>query len=63
MNKIYFIIILIFLLIFFKFNDIYKKHHDNKSILDESKVKKTITDATIIDNLFTIGTDASVIAV
>lgn len=63
MNKIYFIIILIILLVFFKFNISYKKHHGNKSILDESDIKKTIGYASLIDNLFRIGSDVSIIAI
>jgi hypothetical protein len=63
MNQINFIIILIIILVFFKFNIDYKKHHEDKSILEESNVKKTIGYMSLIDNLFRIGSDASVIAI
>lgn len=57
MEKIYFVIILIFLLAFFKFSNIYKVHHNGESILNESKFKKTVKDAITIDEIYRIITD------
>lgn len=49
MKQIEFIFILVLLLMFIIFNINYKKKHDNKSILQEKKVKDTIDDFTLID--------------
>lgn len=54
MDRIYFIIILIMFLAFFKYNIRYEKHHDNKSILNESGIKKTIKDVSMVDDLYRI---------
>jgi hypothetical protein len=59
MKQIKFIFILIILMIFFKFNAGYEKHHDGESVLEKKGVKKTLdvfslTDAIIrfVSNLF-----------
>lgn len=62
MNRIYFIIILIMFLVFFKYNIRYEKHHNDKSILNESDVKKTIKDASMIDDLYRIIETTSILA-
>lgn len=59
MERIYFIIISILFLVFVKLNIVYKKKHNNESILEESKVKKTFEVATTIDEIFRIITDIS----
>lgn len=61
MNKTYFIFILILALIFIKIAYDYKIKH-KKSIFEESKVKKTLIDVSIIDNIFRIVTDLSIFA-
>ncbi len=62
MNKIFFIFMLILVLIFIKIAYNYKQHY-NKSIFEESKVKKTFIDITIIDNIFRIFYDLSILVV
>lgn len=61
METIYFVIILIMILVFFKLNIWYKKTHNDKPILNESKVKKTLTNVALIDDLFRIISDASLL--
>jgi hypothetical protein len=49
MKQINFIFIIIMLFIFSKFNAEYEKKHDDKSVLEEKNVKKTIDDFSLID--------------
>jgi hypothetical protein len=49
MKQIKFLFIIIIILIFSKFNDVYEKKHEGKSILEEKNVKKTIDDFSLID--------------
>lgn len=65
MELIYFIIILILFLVFFKFEEIYKTYlHKNnvndKLTLTESKFKKTFEDIVSIDELYRIITDIAI---
>ena len=62
METIYFVIILILLLAFFKFAVTYKVHHDGQSILNESKFKKTVKDAVAIDDIYRVTTDLALFA-
>ena len=57
METIIFIIILILLLAFFKFAIIFKVHHNDQSILNESKFKKTVKDVVTFDDIYRITTD------
>lgn len=49
MKQIKFVFILIILIVFFKINIEYKKTHNNQSVLDESKVEKTIHAFSLLD--------------
>jgi hypothetical protein len=60
METIYFIIILILLLAFFKFAVTYKVHHDGQSVLNESKLKKTVKDVVTFDDIYRITTDLAI---
>lgn len=51
MKKIKFIFILVILIVFFKINIGYEKKHKGKSILEETKVKKTIHTFSLLDVL------------
>lgn len=62
MERIYFVFFLIVILIFLKLNYSYKKTHDDKSILNESKVKKTVAEFAFMDDLYRIISDASLFA-
>lgn len=57
MQTIYFVIMLILLLVFFKFATTYKVHHNGQSILNESKLKKTVKDALKLDDIYRVTTD------
>ena len=57
-----FIFILILLIIFCKFNATYEKKHDDKSILDESKVKKTIHDFSLLDIITRFTSDILIVS-
>ena len=49
MKKYQFVFVLIMIIILSKINEEFKKKHDNKSIFEEKKVKKTIDDFSLID--------------
>lgn len=51
MRQTEFVFIMILLIAFLKFNIGYEKKHDDKSILDETKVKKTIHTFSSLDIL------------
>ena len=57
METIYFIIILILLLMFFKLTITYKVHHGGQSILNESKFEKTVKGVITIDDIYRVITD------
>ena len=52
-----FIFIVILMIVFIKFNTGYEKKHDNKSILDETKVKKTLHTFSLLDIFSRLGED------
>lgn len=58
-NKSFFIFVLITILIFIKISYDYKIKH-KKSILDESKVKKTLIDVSMIDDFYRILADLTI---
>lgn len=62
MTQIYFVFILILLLSFSIFNAGFEKRHEDKSILQEQKVKNTIQTATMVDGIARVVADVSIIA-
>ena len=61
MEQIYFIFIITILLILFIFNNDFEKKHNNKSFLEEKKVKKTIKNLSFIDEIYRLFIDTSII--
>lgn len=61
MTRTYFVFILILILAFSVFNAGFEKRHDNKSILEEKKVKNTLRTATMIDEVARLITDISIV--
>lgn len=59
MTQIYLIFILIMMLSFSLFNAGFEKKHNNKSVLQEKKVKNTIETVTLIDGIMRTFTDVS----
>lgn len=57
MKLIKLIFILILLLTFYKFNAGYEKKYNNKFILQEKNVKKTLDDFTFIDTISKFAND------
>lgn len=57
MTRVKFVFIMILLMVFLKFNEGYKKKHDNKSVLDETKVKKTLHTFSSLDIMSRLGED------
>lgn len=57
MTRSEFVFIMILLIVLLKFNVEYKKKHDDKSILDESKVKKTLHTFSLLDIMSRLGED------
>lgn len=62
MTKTYFIFILIIILAFIIYNTRYEKLHQNKSILQETKVKETIEKARLIDEIIRFLGDLSYVS-
>ncbi len=63
MNQIIFIFILILVLSFSIFNAGFEKTHNNESVLQQEKIKKTVEEATFIDGIMRLLTDLSFIFV
>jgi len=57
MKQIKFLLIIILIIIFAKFNAGYEKKHNGESILEEKNVKKTIDDFSLIDAFTRFVTD------
>ena len=57
MTRSEFVFIMILLIVFLKFNAGYEKKHDNKSILDETKVKNTLHAFSLLDIISRLGED------
>jgi hypothetical protein len=57
MTRSEFVFIMILLIVFIKFNAGYKKKHNDKSILDETKVKKTLHTFSLLDIISRLGED------
>lgn len=57
MTRSEFVFIMILLIVFLELNAGYEKKHDDKSILDESKVKKTIHTFSLLDIISRFGED------
>lgn len=49
MTRTEFVFMMILIISFMKFNAGYEKKHENKSILDETKVKKTLNTFSLLD--------------
>ncbi len=58
MKQVYFIFILSILLVFFIINASFEKKHDDESILQEKKVKKSLEDISFVDDLYRILTSS-----
>lgn len=57
MTRSEFIFIMILIIVFIKFNAGYEKKHNDKSILDETKVKKTLHTFSLLDIMSRLGED------
>ena len=62
MIKTFFIFILVIIIIFYISNIRFEKKHDDKSILQEKKVKETIEKASLIDEIIRLLGDLSYIS-
>ena len=58
MKQVYFIFILNILLVFFIINASFEKKHNDESILQEKKVKKSLEDISFVDDLYRILTSS-----
>lgn len=61
MTQIYFIFILVILLAFSIFNAAFEKRHDDKSVLEEKKVKSAIDTTITADGIARVIADVSVL--
>ena len=57
-----FIFILVLLIVFLQFNEKYKKKHNNKSILEQEKIKKITHTFTLFDIIIRFTKDIFIIS-